>query len=52
MARFDLDGHALNDVPPRGMDPLELKLSTGPDPEVLVKFERFRPMAKERKPLG
>ena len=22
------------------------------DPDVLVKFERFRPMGKERKPLG
>lgn len=52
MAKFALDGRALNDIAPRGMDPLELKLTPGPEPEVLVKFERFRPMAKERKPLG
>jgi menaquinol-cytochrome c reductase iron-sulfur subunit len=52
MGKFDLDGRALNDVPPRDMDPLEVKLSTGPDPEILVKFERFRPMAKEKTPLG
>ena len=50
-AEFDLDGQARNDVSPRGMDPLEVKLSGGDDPEVLVKFERFRPMLKERKPL-
>lgn len=51
MAKFALDGRPLNDVSPRGMDPLDVKLSTGPDPEILVRFERFRPMAKERKPL-
>jgi menaquinol-cytochrome c reductase iron-sulfur subunit len=51
-AEFDLDGHARNDVSPRGMDSLEVQLSGGDDPDVLVKFERFRPMAKERKPLG
>lgn len=51
-SHFDLKGNRLNDVPPRGMDTLEVKLSTGADPEVLVKFERFRPLAKEKKPLG
>lgn len=52
MGRFDLDGRPLNEVAPRGMDPLEVTISGGDDPDVLVKFERFRPMGKERKPLG
>ena len=51
-AEFDLDGRPLNAISPRGMDPLEVKLASGDDPEVLVKFERFRPMSIERKPLG
>jgi menaquinol-cytochrome c reductase iron-sulfur subunit len=51
-AEFAPDGRALNEVAPRGMDALEVKLSGGDDPEVLVKFERFRPMLKEKKPLG
>ena len=52
LAKFDLEGRPLNDVPPRGMDTLDVELTKGPDPEVLVKFERFRPLAKEKKPLG
>ncbi len=52
MAKFDLDGRPLNEIAPRGMDPLEVTISKGDDPQVLVKFERFRPMGKERKPLG
>jgi menaquinol-cytochrome c reductase iron-sulfur subunit len=49
-AEFDLEGRARNEVPPRDMDPLEVQLSDGDDPEVLVKFERFGPTAKERRP--
>jgi menaquinol-cytochrome c reductase iron-sulfur subunit len=49
---FEFDGKRKNEVPPRGMDRLEVKLSTDPDPEVRVKFERFRTMEKEQIPLG
>lgn len=52
LAKFGLDGRPLNDIPPRGMDSLEVELTKGPAPEVLVKFERFRPLAKEKKPLA
>lgn len=49
---FDFSGKPLNAVPPRGMDALEVKLSEGSNPEILVKFERFRTMSKEKTPLG
>jgi menaquinol-cytochrome c reductase iron-sulfur subunit len=50
-ANFALDGKKINEVAARGMDALPVELSTGPDPEVLVKFERFQPQAAEKKPL-
>jgi menaquinol-cytochrome c reductase iron-sulfur subunit len=49
-ANFALDGAKLNEVAARGMDTLSVELSTGPDPEVLVKFERFQPQSAEKKP--
>jgi menaquinol-cytochrome c reductase iron-sulfur subunit len=48
---FDLDGKRRNTVSPRAMDRLDVELSTGPDPEIRVKFLRFRPQSEERKPL-
>jgi menaquinol-cytochrome c reductase iron-sulfur subunit len=48
---FDLEGNPRNAVPPRPMDELETHLGDGPDPEVLVKFERFRTLSKEKIPL-
>lgn len=50
-ASFRFDGVTLNAVSPRPMDSLEVRLSTDPDPEVAVKFERFQPQAREKKPL-
>ena len=49
---FDFTGKALNDVPPRGMDTLDVELTPGSDPEVLVKFGRFRTQEKEKTPLA
>jgi menaquinol-cytochrome c reductase iron-sulfur subunit len=49
---FDLAGKRLNDVPPRGMDTLEVELTAGDDPDVLVKFQRFRTQEKEKTPLA
>jgi menaquinol-cytochrome c reductase iron-sulfur subunit len=51
MAEFDIRGNPLKDIAPRPMDTLDLELSSDSDPEVRVKFERFRPMLKEKKPL-
>jgi menaquinol-cytochrome c reductase iron-sulfur subunit len=48
---FTFEGKPLNAVPPRGMDALEVELSTGSDPMVRVKFQRFRTMSKEKTPL-
>lgn len=50
-ASFRFDGETLNPVSPRPMDALEVRLSSDPDPEVAVKFERFQPQAREKKPL-
>jgi menaquinol-cytochrome c reductase iron-sulfur subunit len=49
---FDFSGRPLNAVPPRGMDRLEVQLSGAADPEVRVRFQRFRTQAKEQIPLG
>jgi menaquinol-cytochrome c reductase iron-sulfur subunit len=51
-SNFDFQGKPLNKVPPRPMDRLEVKLSTGDDPEVLVKFQRFRTQSEEEIPLA
>src|SRR5213082_698449 len=39
---FDLKGRPLNSVPPRGMDELQVEVSKEADPEVRVRFQRFR----------
>jgi menaquinol-cytochrome c reductase iron-sulfur subunit len=49
---FDLEGLPRNQVPPRPMDQLEVQLSPGSDPEVRVKFQRFRTQDKEKVPLA
>lgn len=48
---FTLDGKPRNAVPPRPMDQLDVELSEGADPEVRVKFQRFRTLSKEQIPL-
>ncbi len=50
---FGLDGKKQNSVPPRNMDRLQVEL-TGDDradPEVRVKFQRFRTQSEEQIPL-
>jgi Rieske Fe-S protein len=51
-SNFDFRGRPLNSVPPRGMDTLEVELSGGDDPEVRVRFQRFRTQEKETTPLA
>jgi Rieske Fe-S protein len=48
---FDLKGTPQNQVPPRPMDRLEVELTKGDDPEVRVKFQRFRTASEEKIPL-
>jgi menaquinol-cytochrome c reductase iron-sulfur subunit len=48
---FDMDGNPRNSVPPRAMDRLDVEISDGVDPEVRVKFQRFRTLSKEKVPL-
>ena len=48
---FDLAGKPKNQVPPRPMDRLEIELSSGEDPEIRVKFQRFRAQSEEKIPL-
>jgi menaquinol-cytochrome c reductase iron-sulfur subunit len=50
-SNFDFDGKPLNQVPPRPMDRLEVQLSEEDDPEVRVKFQRFRTQSEEKIPL-
>lgn len=49
---FEFDGKPKNAVPPRGMDTLEVKLSAAEDPEIRVKFLRFRTAIPEKTPLA
>lgn len=52
---FEFDGKPKNKVPPRGLDSLEVKMSESPsgdDPEVRVKFQRFRTAIPEKTPLA
>jgi menaquinol-cytochrome c reductase iron-sulfur subunit len=49
---FTLDGAPTNRVPPRPMDRLEIQLSPGGDPEVRVRFQRFRTANEEKIPLA
>jgi menaquinol-cytochrome c reductase iron-sulfur subunit len=48
---FGLDGTKKNAVPPRNMDRLKVELTPGDDPEVRVKFQRFRTQSEEQIPL-
>ena len=48
---FDLEGKPQNNVPPRPMDRLDVELTPGDDPEVRVKFQRFRAQSEEKVPL-
>jgi menaquinol-cytochrome c reductase iron-sulfur subunit len=48
---FDLEGTKKNTVPPRNMDRLKVELTSGDDPEVRVKFQRFRTQSEEQIPL-
>jgi len=48
---FDITGKPLNAAPPRPMDSLEVALSQEADPEIRVKFERFRTQLEEKIPL-
>ena len=48
---FDLEGKPENQVPPRPMDRLDVEISKDEDPEIRVKFERFRSQSEERIPL-
>jgi menaquinol-cytochrome c reductase iron-sulfur subunit len=48
---FDLEGQPKNQVPPRPMDRLDVQLTEGSDPEVRVKFQRFRTQSEEKIPL-
>ena len=50
-ASFGLDGSTLNAVSPRRMDELDVRLSKDDDPEVAVKFERYQPQTREKRPL-
>lgn len=50
---FTFDGKPQNQIPPRGMDRLEVEpLAGGPDPAVRVKFERFQSQTEKRVPLA
>lgn len=52
---FGFDGKAKNAIPPRGMDSLDVKLTASPsgdDPEIRVKFLRFRTAVPEKTPLA
>jgi Rieske Fe-S protein len=48
---FTLEGKPTNQVPPRAMDRLKVELTAGSDPEVRVKFQRFRTQSEEQIPL-
>lgn len=47
---FGLDGSVRGGPAPRGLDPLEVRLGTGPDPAVELRWERFAAGASERRP--
>jgi menaquinol-cytochrome c reductase iron-sulfur subunit len=50
-ASFGLQGQPTNAVPPRGMDTLDVEMTEGDDPGVIVNFRRFRTQSKEKIPL-
>ncbi|MBI1312550.1 Rieske 2Fe-2S domain-containing protein [bacterium] len=45
---FDLDGERINDIPPRGMDSLDVDVRDG---QVWVKYEEFRGATSEKVPV-
>ena len=49
---FDLEGKPENQVPPRPLDELEVEPLHGADPEIRVKFERFRAQIEKKVPLA
>jgi menaquinol-cytochrome c reductase iron-sulfur subunit len=49
---FALDGAPTNRVPPRPMDRLGVELTAGDDPEIRVRFRRFRAQIEEKIPLA
>lgn len=49
---FDPEGKPRNHVPPRPMDRLEVELTEDADPVVVVRFQRFQPLAEEKIPLA
>ncbi len=49
---FDAEGQPRNHVPPRPMDRLEVELTADDDPQVVVRFQRFQPLAEEKIPLA
>ncbi len=48
---FDLEGKPQNQVPPRTLDRLDVEISEAADPEVRVRFQRFRSQIEEKVPL-
>jgi menaquinol-cytochrome c reductase iron-sulfur subunit len=48
---FTFDGTRKNSVPPRNMDRLEVELSEADNPEVRIKFQRFRTLSERQIPL-
>lgn len=49
---FTLEGTPTNRVPPRPMDRLEVEVTSGEDPEIRVRFQRFRTATEEKIPLA
>jgi menaquinol-cytochrome c reductase iron-sulfur subunit len=49
---FTFDGKPTNQVPPRPMDRLDVEFSADDDPEVRVKYQRFRTATEEKIPLA
>ncbi len=50
-SNFDFAGVRRNQIPPRGLDELDVRLSGDADPVVRVRFRRFRTQTKEKIPL-
>ncbi len=48
-SRFDRDGHVLGGPAPRGLDPLETRVTTGEDGAVEVRYRRFAVGTPERR---
>ena len=49
---YTLEGRPTNQVPPRPMDRLEVEVTSGEEPEVRVRFQRFRTATEEKIPLA